>query len=142
MSVVQRKVTGKKPVQVYKRPHQSRRRLDAEETAILAVVALFQAQERDDISIHALDAELRPTSATGRISDLHTFGMLTTPRDFSGEPIGTKCRLTRQGLDELNENVQGTPVIVEASIGAYRGNGSRISIATGLPTVLGWERHQ
>jgi uncharacterized membrane protein len=45
-------------------------------------------------------------------------------------------------INWLNENVDGTPVIVEASIGAYRGNGSRISIATGLPTVLGWERHQ
>jgi uncharacterized membrane protein len=42
----------------------------------------------------------------------------------------------------FNDNVSGTPVIVEASIGAYRGNGSRFSIATGLPTVLGWERHQ
>jgi len=45
-------------------------------------------------------------------------------------------------INWFNENVSGTPVIVEASIGAYRGDGSRISIATGLPTVLGWERHE
>jgi uncharacterized membrane protein len=45
-------------------------------------------------------------------------------------------------INWFNENVSGTPVIVEASIGAYRGSGSRISIATGLPTVLGWERHE
>jgi uncharacterized membrane protein len=48
----------------------------------------------------------------------------------------------RAVIDWFNEDVDGTPVIVEASIGAYRGNGSRISIATGLPTVLGWERHE
>ena len=39
-------------------------------------------------------------------------------------------------------NVSGSPVIAEASIGPYRCNGSRISAATGLPTIIGWERHQ
>lgn len=36
----------------------------------------------------------------------------------------------------------GNPVILEASIGPYRGNGARISAATGLPSVLGWDRHE
>jgi len=48
----------------------------------------------------------------------------------------------RAAIDWLNANVAGTPVIAEASIGPYRGNGSRISIATGLPTILGWHRHE
>ena len=39
-------------------------------------------------------------------------------------------------------NVSGAPVIAEASIGPYRCNGSRISSATGLPTIIGWERHE
>jgi YYY domain-containing protein len=39
-------------------------------------------------------------------------------------------------------NVSGSPVIAEASIGPYRCNGSRISSATGLPTIIGWERHE
>jgi uncharacterized membrane protein len=39
-------------------------------------------------------------------------------------------------------NVTGSPVIAEASIGPYRCNGSRISAATGLPTIIGWERHE
>ena len=39
-------------------------------------------------------------------------------------------------------NVRGSPVIAEASIGPYRCNGSRISTATGLPTIVGWERHE
>ena len=45
-------------------------------------------------------------------------------------------------IDYLNTNIHGTPVIAEASIGPYRGNGSRISSATGLPTIIGWERHE
>jgi len=45
-------------------------------------------------------------------------------------------------IEWLNENVSGAAVVLEASIGPYRGNGSRISSATGLPTVLGWDRHQ
>lgn len=45
-------------------------------------------------------------------------------------------------IDWLNENVHGTPVIAEAAFGTYRCNGSRFSIATGLPAVIGWQRHQ
>lgn len=43
----------------------------------------------------------------------------------------------------LQENVQGTPVIMEGRSAAseYRYNG-RIAINTGLPTVLGWNWHQ
>lgn len=48
----------------------------------------------------------------------------------------------RAAIDWFNAQVRGTPVIAEASIGPYRGNGSRISIATGLPTVIGWHRHE
>jgi len=42
----------------------------------------------------------------------------------------------------LQKNISGTPVVAEASIGPYRCNGSRISSATGLPTIIGWERHE
>lgn len=42
----------------------------------------------------------------------------------------------------LQQNVDGSPVIVEAKVpGEYRW-GSRISINTGLPAVLGWQWHQ
>ncbi len=48
----------------------------------------------------------------------------------------------RAAIDWFNENVPGSPVIAEASIGAYRCNGSRISIGTGLPTIIGWLNHE
>jgi uncharacterized membrane protein len=42
----------------------------------------------------------------------------------------------------LLENVQGTPVIVEANLRDLYRWGSRMSIYTGLPGVVGWEWHQ
>jgi YYY domain-containing protein len=45
-----------------------------------------------------------------------------------------------QMIQWLNENVTGTPVMVEAE-GAPYGNFSRISMHTGIPIVLGWEYH-
>ena len=41
----------------------------------------------------------------------------------------------------LNENVEGVPVIVEAVGKSYSG-AARVSARTGLPTVLGWPRHE
>ena len=41
----------------------------------------------------------------------------------------------------MQENVQGTPVIVEAHVPEYRWS-SRFSTYTGLPTVMGWQWHQ
>ena len=41
----------------------------------------------------------------------------------------------------LQDNVQGTPVVLEGRSPVYRW-GSRISNYTGLPTILGWDVHQ
>ncbi|HWV22833.1 MAG TPA: DUF2298 domain-containing protein, partial [Thermomicrobiales bacterium] len=45
-------------------------------------------------------------------------------------------------INWINENIHGTPVIAEAAFGTYRCNGSRFSIATGLPAPVGWVRHE
>lgn len=56
------------------------------------------------------------------------------------EPVGFADDLA--AIRWLNATIVGTPVVAEASVGEYRGNGSRISVATGLPTILGWEHHE
>jgi uncharacterized membrane protein len=61
-------------------------------------------------------------------------------RFTNGEWVGYADDLA--AIDWVNEHVDGTPVIAEASFGTYRCNGSRFSIATGLPAVIGWQRHE
>jgi YYY domain-containing protein len=51
-----------------------------------------------------------------------------------------------EAIKWLQDNVQGTPVVAEAgsgllNVGLYQW-GSRISINTGLPTIIGWDWHQ
>ncbi len=41
----------------------------------------------------------------------------------------------------IQDNIAGTPVIAEGHAGLYRW-GSRVSIYTGLPTIIGWDWHQ
>ena len=45
------------------------------------------------------------------------------------------------GIEWLRENVDGSPVVVEAQWDLYTW-ANRVSIYTGLPTVLGWDWHQ
>jgi YYY domain-containing protein len=45
------------------------------------------------------------------------------------------------GIQWLNQNIKGTPVILEANGDSYS-DYERVSVATGLPTVLGWYVHE
>jgi uncharacterized membrane protein len=54
-------------------------------------------------------------------------------------PVPLKWDLT--AMQWLRQNVQGIPTIVEANTPLYRW-GSRVSIYTGLPSVIGWDWHQ
>ncbi len=55
------------------------------------------------------------------------------------EPI--EMRWDAEAIRWLQDNVSGTPVILEAHGDQYRWNG-RMSVYTGLPTVIGWPWHQ
>ncbi len=46
-----------------------------------------------------------------------------------------------EGILWLKGNVEGSPVVLEASTPTYRWGG-RVSIYTGMPSVVGWEWHQ
>jgi uncharacterized membrane protein len=97
-----------------------------------------------------LGAALYPLSATpakmqDRMTDLapHTLdGMAFMPYAERSE-LGERFSLESEyhAIRWMQENVQGTPVIVEANIPEYRW-GSRFTIYTGLPGILGWNNHQ
>lgn len=44
-------------------------------------------------------------------------------------------------VDWLNKNIKGTPVVLEANGDSYT-KYQRVSVLTGLPTVLGWRTHE
>ncbi len=46
------------------------------------------------------------------------------------------------GIQWLQQNVTGRPIEAEAVGGAYNIEESRIAMATGLPTVMGWTNHE
>ncbi len=61
-------------------------------------------------------------------------------RDPSGNQLDLSADLV--GIRWLQRNVEGSPVILEgASTVLYQWNG-RISVYTGLPSVIGWQWHQ
>lgn len=47
-----------------------------------------------------------------------------------------------EAINWMNENISGSPVIAEAAFGTYRCFGSRYSMTTGLPAVIGWTYHE
>ena len=57
------------------------------------------------------------------------------------EPQRVELKWDLEAIEWLQDNVQGSPVVLEAQHEQYHWN-SRIANYTGLPTVLGWPWHQ
>ncbi len=81
-------------------------------------------------------------SATLNGLDWMRYGTIRTETDREGTSDEVSFQGDLKAIAWFNDRVDGSPVIAEAAIGPYRGNGSRISNATGLPAVLGWDRHE
>jgi len=71
------------------------------------------------------------------------YGPSITRKDRSTDEAATEIRIAEDLplIEWIRSNVPGSPTIVEWSGDSYDWN-SRISIHTGLPTVLGWSSHQ
>jgi uncharacterized membrane protein len=78
--------------------------------------------------------------------------LASTPLTMDGMAYMERATFKDQGVDIIlardraallwiQDNVLGSPVVLEAQIPEYRW-GSRVSVYTGLPTVLGWNWHQ
>lgn len=78
--------------------------------------------------------------APGATLDGHAFMEKGTIRDQSGTIIAFDEDLA--AIRWMSANLGGLPIVAEAMIGPYRGNGSRITNATGFPTILGWDNHE
>jgi YYY domain-containing protein len=58
------------------------------------------------------------------------------------DPNGTiDLEKDMEGIKWLRQNIEGSPVVLEAFTPSYRW-GARISVNTGLPTIIGWKWHQ
>jgi YYY domain-containing protein len=68
----------------------------------------------------------------------------TVSNEYPNDQCGDSISLADDyaAIKWFNATVSGAPVIAEASIGPYRGDGSRFAINTGLPTIIGWDRHE
>jgi len=90
--------------------------------------------------VTAVPARLKDrfTNSTAKTLDGTTY-MQTAVYSDEDRPVTLEWDL--QAIEWLQQNVAGNPVILEAYSPLYRW-GSRISIHTGLPTVIGWDWHQ
>ena len=89
-----------------------------------------------------LEQRFAPQLGSGTLNALDWMRYGSLPALGNGAADQLSFAGDRAAINWLNHNVQGSPVIAEASIGPYRCNGSRISTGTGLPTIIGWEHHE
>lgn len=78
------------------------------------------------------------TGAWGAVTERHTPGPRLTLDGMAY--LNRRAPLEKAAFDWLNRSIRGVPVVVEAFGPSYQ-EFARVSMNTGLPTVLGWEYH-
>ena len=64
-------------------------------------------------------------------------------RRYDGQPQIVSLSSDYKAIGWMQRNIEGSPVIAEAhSTNPYRSIGNRVSMYTGLPTIVGWDWHQ
>ena len=73
------------------------------------------------------------------------FGDITDQSRFQGLDaaafVDKESMADSEAVDWINENIEGLPVMLEANGNSYTYE-NRISVLTGLPTILGWHTHE
>jgi YYY domain-containing protein len=117
-------------------------------TLVTRVLSL-RAAWAGTLALLLIGAFLYPVAATPeRVRDRfgnggHTNNGLAFMEDavYQDENGPIELKYDLDAIEWLRNNVQGSPVTIEASTVEYRW-GSRFAIYTGLPTVVGWRWHQ
>lgn len=114
----------------------------------MAVVELWRGLVRRPVLRHAWQAGLVVlvglavfTAGSGVYAVVRTNRVPTPEPTLDGTAyLANHAPLDRAAYEWLNENVAGIPVLAEAYGPSYQ-EFSRVSMNTGLPTVLGWDYH-
>ncbi len=78
----------------------------------------------------------------GNVTPMTLDGLAYIEGTIYNEPEGpVDLEADFEGIRWLRENARGSPVVLEANTPTYRWGG-RVSIYTGLPSVVGWQWHQ
>ena len=101
------------------------------------------------IAVGIFGAALYPIGATPVKIDLRIDHTAPTLDGFAYMDEGVindrgrniELRFERQAFEWIQANIEGRPTILETTVDIYHW-GSRVSINTGLPTVLGWDWHE
>ncbi|HUV95394.1 MAG TPA: DUF2298 domain-containing protein, partial [Anaerolineae bacterium] len=90
--------------------------------------------------IFATYGKVRDRWATGMPGGLDGMNYMRTAKYYDANRDLT-LEWDRRAITWMQDHVEGSPVVAEASVPPYRW-GSRVSIYTGLPTIIGWDWHQ